>query len=81
MNAPVEVRFDRAMKRNRNENAQTLEEFKNMEEKENSASATGQQLNNTYALRQASVMNDSTLEKLEKQIDEILSKQFPGLYN
>jgi hypothetical protein len=68
------------MKRNRNENAQTLQQFIEMEQKENSTLATGQQLNNTYILKQSEVSNDSTLEQLQKQVDEVLRKQFPNLY-
>lgn len=73
INAPVETRFARAMRRGRGENASTLEEFKALEEQENSGELHKQQLKKCYAMADKTIENDSTFAKLHAQIDKILA--------
>lgn len=72
VDAPIEIRFQRAMERGRVENANSLEEFKAMEEKENSDNPNAQQLNKTIELADMSINNDGTLEDLHLKIDKIM---------
>lgn len=71
IDAPIEIRFKRAMKRGRTENAKTLEEFRVMEEKEESKEKKSQQLNTCFEMADIAVVNDSSLEELHKKIDNI----------
>jgi len=75
VDAPIELRFERAMSRGRVENASTLEEFKNIEEKENSDNPNAQQLTNTIKLADYKIINDSDLESLHKKIEELINKK------
>ncbi len=74
INAPVEIRFERAMKRGRTENASTLEEFKAIEEKENSGEAHKQQLKRCYKMADKRIQNDGTFVQLYMQIDKLLKQ-------
>lgn len=73
VDAPPEVRFDRAMKRGRNESASTLEEFISLENREKSASSTAQQIDQCMALADHTIMNDRSLKELHLEIDSILT--------
>jgi dCMP deaminase len=75
INAPVELRYERANKRGRNENANTLYEFMQIEEKENSSNPNAQQQNTVYKMADKYVFNDSTIEELEKRLDFTLKHE------
>ncbi len=73
VDAPVELRFKRARARGRVENASTLEEFIEIENRERSSEAGRQQLDKTMSMADAVVINDSTVEDLKKKLEEVLS--------
>ncbi|MCK4521881.1 MAG: AAA family ATPase [Nanoarchaeota archaeon] len=72
VDAPVELRFERAMKRGRIENALTLKKFKENEKKENIKNKTNQQLNECLKMADKLIINDSTLEELYKKIEKVI---------
>ena len=73
IDAPIELRFKRLLKRNRLGDAKTLEDFKKQEERENLKSDTNQQLDATFGLSQEIIINDGTLEQLHIKIDDLLN--------
>jgi dephospho-CoA kinase len=72
VDAPVELRFQRAMKRGRNECASTLEEFKENEKRENIKNKINQQLNECLRMADKVIINDGTLRELHRKIEDIL---------
>jgi len=75
VDAPVELRFERLLSRNRIGDAKTLEAFKIQEEKENTSNETSQQLDETFKLSQKVIINDGTIEALHKKVDAILNSK------
>lgn len=74
IDAPVELRYERAMKRGRDESAFTIEDFKKMEARENTSDELGQQLDKCLEKADILMRNDSTVEALSAQIVAFLSK-------
>ena len=72
IDAPVELRYERALNRGRLESATTLEEFRYKEDLEKSGHGSGQQIHNTMAASDYKVWNDGQLGELYKKIDNIL---------
>ena len=70
--APPELRFQRILKRHRESDPMTLEEFVELENREAEGDDTSQNLVKVELMADHSVTNDSTLEKLYPQIDELL---------
>jgi len=74
IDAPIELRFERLLERNRVGDAKTLDEFKKQEEKENINSDANQQLDATFALAGEVIVNEGSLEDLHKKIDDLLEE-------
>ncbi|MBI3990743.1 MAG: AAA family ATPase [Candidatus Omnitrophica bacterium] len=74
VDAPVELRFQRAVKRKRQGDGFTLQEFKEKEAKENSDLPEAQQLNKCLELADARIINDKTLDVLYENIDKIIKR-------
>jgi dephospho-CoA kinase len=74
VDAPLEIRFERAVARNRPGDPETLEEFVEKEKKENTAASTNQQLEKCLKLADKIIINDSTIEELHKKIDLVISR-------
>jgi len=72
IDAPVAIRFQRSLVRGRTGDGETLEEFRLKEERENSATETGQQLRKTFDLADRVVRNDDTLDLLRQRTREAL---------
>lgn len=72
VDAPVELRYQRAMERGRDENAVSLQEFILQENKEKTDNPHAQQIHNTLALAQKTIMNDTHLDQLHQTIDSYL---------
>jgi dephospho-CoA kinase len=79
IDAPVKLRFERAVRRGRAGDGETLEEFRGREEDENSSDPAAQQLKATFALADVRVANDGTLEHLRGQVDRLLERWGAGL--
>ncbi|HYR89601.1 MAG TPA: deaminase [Terriglobia bacterium] len=72
--APLEVRFQRILLRRRESDPQTLEEFKELENREAEGDDTSQNLVKVELMAEDTLVNDGTFEKLYPQIDELLSR-------
>lgn len=74
IDAPVGLRFQRMVERNRVGDAKTIEDFKRQEGRENTKNETSQQLNETFKLAGKAIINDGSLESLHEKIDELLEE-------
>ena len=74
IDAPIEIRFKRLKKRNREGDVKTLDEMKLAEEKENLSKDTNQQLDKTLKLAESIIINDTTKKELETKILKIVNK-------
>lgn len=72
VDAPVELRYERAKKRGRAESASTLQEFMAKEAEEMTDQAKGQQLQKCMELADIKIVNDSTLENLYQKLEKWL---------
>jgi len=73
IDAPLALRFDRSLRRGRIGDGATLEEFARKEARENSRTETGQQLQRTLALADATIDNDASLEALHERVHSALA--------
>lgn len=72
IDAPIEVRFARAQKRGRNENATDIETFRHVENLERSNSETSQNLDQCMAMADFHIYNDGTLDELSKKLEAVI---------
>jgi len=72
VDAPVEVRYQRAMDRKRMENIASLDEFIEMENKEKSFDMNHQNIAACMELADFKIYNDCDLNELRKKVDDIL---------
>ena len=72
VDAPLELRFERARKRGRVESAETLEEFAAKERKEMEGGTSGQQIRRCMDLADMAICNDGSLQALHRRIEERL---------
>jgi len=72
IDAPVEIRFERAKKRGREESVSSLQEFIAKEAEEMTNRQTGQQLKNCIQLADFKIQNDSTLENLYEKLEKFV---------
>jgi len=72
--APAEVRFERILSRQRESDPKTLEEFITLENREAEGDDTSQNLVKVELMADYSLTNDTSLEKLYPQIDQLLIK-------
>lgn len=74
IDAPVEIRFKRSLKRKRPGDAKTLKEFIQKEEEENRIDLENQQLKKCLEVTDIIIINDSTIEGFHRKIDEALKQ-------
>jgi dCMP deaminase len=70
--APPEVRFQRILKRQRESDPRTLQEFIELENREAEGDDTSQNLVKVELMADHTVINDGPLEKLYPQVDQLL---------
>jgi len=73
IDAPIELRFQRLLERNRVGDAKTLEDFKEQEQRENLKSDTNQQLDATFGMAKEIILNNGTLAELRQKVDDLLN--------
>lgn len=73
VDAPIDVRYERAVKRERIGDGKSLADFKAGEEKEMNVGVTGQQLLPCMRLADYFILNDGTLDHLKERTEEVLS--------
>jgi dCMP deaminase len=75
IDAPADVRFERIRKRKREKDPQNLEEFQQKEELERKSSVEHMQsIEDCQALADFTIINDSSLENLQRSVTEIVSR-------
>ena len=72
LDAPVEIRYERAQERGRNESAASLQAFIQKESEEMTVQATAQQLNTCMQMANYTVINDGTLVDLHTKLEAFL---------
>lgn len=72
IDAPVEIRYERAKKRGRDESSETLEEFIAKEAEEISNQENRQQLHQCMTMADHKIQNDSTLEAFYNKLEKFL---------
>lgn len=72
VDAPVELRYERAKKRGRAESASTLQEFRDKEAEEMTDRAKGQQLQKCMELADIKIVNDNNIENLHQKLETLL---------
>src|SRR5262245_15326427 len=72
--APAETRFQRILKRQRESDPRTLEEFVALENREAEGDDTSQNLVKVELMADCMVTNDAAVEMLYRQIDELLPR-------
>ncbi|MFH1068465.1 MAG: AAA family ATPase [Candidatus Glassbacteria bacterium] len=72
VDAPVQVRFERARRRARTDDAATLEDFIRQEEAELKGSETEQQLEAVFRLSDRIIVNDGSLDELYRKVEALL---------
>jgi len=72
VDAPLDVRFARAVSRGRPGDGPTLEEFRSKEARENSPDPSRQQLARTFAMADHTLSNEATLETLHQRVERLL---------
>jgi dephospho-CoA kinase len=70
--APASLRFERAVRRGRNESVSTLEEFVRKEAQEMSADPSAQQIHRCFEMADAVVSNDGDLEEFHRRLEAFL---------
>ena len=70
--APQKLRFQRLKKRNRTGDPKTFREFKRLDNLENRGKTKGQEINKCLKMADFTIINSSSLEKLNKQIGSAL---------
>ena len=74
IDAPIQIRFRRSLKRKRPGDAKTLHEFTEKEEKENKNSVERQQLKKCLRMADVIIVNDSTIKEFYRKIDETFKR-------
>jgi dephospho-CoA kinase len=73
IDAPVELRYERAKERGRVGEATTLQHFIKLEERENFNKSANQQLDKCLEMADKVIFNNRSLEELHKKIDSFLN--------
>ena len=69
INAPIEIRYERAIKRGRIESVKNFYDFKQMEDKENTENPNSQQLDKVYKMSDKYIFNDGTVDDLNQKLE------------
>ncbi len=75
IDAPVEIRFRRAVARQRPGDPETLEEFIEKERKENTRNSANQQLRSCLKMAEKVVINNSTIKEFHRRIEEVIKNE------
>lgn len=72
--APIEMRYERLKRRNRTGDVQSLDDLREIEEAQASGDGGSMNMNACYALADAEIINDGTIEEFYRKIDAFLEK-------
>jgi dephospho-CoA kinase len=74
VDAPVELRFERLRRRKRSGDPKTIKELIDNEAAENIDARENQQLTKCLEMADFTIINDSSIKKLHRKIDDIIEK-------
>lgn len=74
LDAPIDLRLDRIVKRNREGDIRNMEELKEIEERQADGKDGGMNMNRCYKLADRELINDGTIEDLYKKVDKLISE-------
>ncbi len=74
LDAPKEMRFERAQKRGRLESVKTLESFIEIENKEKSSNLNHQNIQKCMDMAEFKIENNDSLRELQKKVEDILAQ-------
>lgn len=74
VDAPVEIRFERARRRGRPGDPEELSAFRSMEEREQGREPDGQDLSGTFALADHVLSNEGSIDALRERVDGLLER-------
>ena len=72
IDAPIELRYQRILKRGRNESVSTLDEFKKKEAEELTGSTNQQQLQRCMQMADFMIINDGSIQDLHRKLEIFL---------
>ncbi len=78
--APEKVRLQRLVKRNRESDPKTLETLRAKEKEEKSNDPNAQQLHTVASMAKITLVNDSTVEKLQEKVEKLVSDHLYKLH-
>ena len=73
VDAPQRLRYERIKARERKGDPDSFEEFKMLDDRENNATGKGQEIRRCIAKADHLIINDSSIEELRKNVEDILS--------
>lgn len=74
LDAPIEVRLDRLVKRGRDGDIKNMDELKEIEAKQANGTGGGMNMNKCFEMADEEIINDGTFEELHAKIDELISE-------
>ncbi|MBI2103112.1 AAA family ATPase [Candidatus Woesearchaeota archaeon] len=78
--APEKARLERLVKRNRESDPKTLEDLRTKEKEEKSSDPNAQQLHTVASMAKITLVNDSTIEKLQQKVERLVSDHLYKLH-
>lgn len=75
LDAPINLRFERVIKRNRPGDIQSMNELKDIEAKQADGNKGAINMNKCYEMADIVIENDGTFEELYKKVDQIVKEQ------
>ncbi len=74
LDAPIETRLERLVKRGREGDIKDMEELKEIEAKQANGTGGGMNMNKCFAMADKEIINNGTFEELHVKIDELISE-------
>ncbi|MBI4143775.1 AAA family ATPase [Candidatus Woesearchaeota archaeon] len=75
VDAPVQLRFERAKSRNRENDPQTMDAFLERDQKELFGKGENQRIRECMAMANELIINDGVIEELQKKVDLLVDKE------
>lgn len=74
LDAPIEMRLDRLLKRKREGDVESLNELKAIEAKQADGKNGAMNMNRCFEMADAEIINDGTVEELYQEVDKMIEK-------
>ncbi len=74
LDAPIEVRLDRLVKRSRPGDVKNMQELQEIEQKQADGTGGGMNMNKCFSMAEVEIINDGSFEDLYKEVDSVVAK-------